>query len=73
LHTQGVEGIREQWDYGDPRLIGATGKAAAAAIAALLDADEVMAPADLPRPAVLFKPVLGAPGDGDAALGRAIH
>ena len=73
LHTQGDDGAKEQWEYGDPRLIGAIGKAAAAAIAALLVGDEVLAPADLPLPAVMFKPVEGAPGDGDVALSRAIR
>ena len=73
LHTQGVEGAREHWEGGDPALIGAVGKAAAAVIAALLMDDEVVAPTDLPRPAVLFKLVRGAPGDGDTALTRAIR
>ncbi len=73
LHTQGVEGTQAQWEYGDPGLIGAVGKAAAAAVVALLAADDVVAPADVPRPAVLFKPVHGAPGDGDTALTRAVR
>ena len=73
LHTQGVEGAREHWECGDPALIGAVGKAAAAVIAALLMDDEVVAPTDLPQPAVLFKLVRGAPGDGDTALTRAIR
>jgi hypothetical protein len=73
LHTQGVEGAREQWDYGDPGLIGAVGKAAAASIAALLEDDEVVAPAAQSLPAVLVRPVSGAPGDGDIALAGAIR
>ena len=73
LHTQGVEGAREQWEYGDPGLVGAVGKAAAAVIATLVVDDEILEPTDLPRPAVLFKSVRGAPGDGDAALTRAIR
>ena len=73
LHTQGVEGTREQWDFGDPGLIRTVGKAAAAAIAALLEDEDVLAPGALPRPAVLVRSVRGAPGDGDNALARAIR
>jgi hypothetical protein len=73
LHTQGVEGTKDRWDYGDPGMIGAVGQAAAAAIAALLGDDEALAPRTLPPPAVLVRPVLGAPGDGDIALARAIR
>ena len=74
-HTQGIEGTWWQWEYGDPRIIRATGKSAAKPIAAMVvDDDEAAAVPTAPRAAMLLlEEVEGAPGDGNRSLGRAMR
>ena len=49
IHTQGVEATREQWDFGDPRVVRRTGRDAAAAIVNLLE-EEAAPPARVEAP-----------------------
>lgn len=74
IYSQGVEGSRLQWEYGDPVIIRAVGKGAATPILALLREDATEVPVAAPlRTALLVKPVLGAPSDGNQMLTRAIN
>ena len=73
LHTQGVEGTWVEWEYGDPGLVRAVGKAAAKPIAALIVGEEAPAAPAALTAALLFGPVRGAPGDGDRSLARAMR
>ncbi len=73
IHSQGVEATREQWDFGDPRVVRQTGRDAAAAIVRLLEG-EVTPPvsaAPLVR-RILVVPIHGAPGDGNDSLALAV-
>jgi hypothetical protein len=72
-YTQGVRGARWKWEYGDPRIIRAVGNGAAKPLAAMIvEEEEKPIPAVLLGAGILIKPVVGAPGDGNEALGRAI-
>lgn len=84
-YSQGVPGDRWQWDYGDPRIIWAVGKEAAKPIAGMVQDGPVVAvshqpdatasavPAAPRADGIWVEPVSGAPGDGNAALERAIR
>ena len=73
IHTQGVEATREQWDFGDPRVVRRTGRDAAAAIFNLLGEDAAPpARTDAPVRRILVVPVRGAPGDGNDSLTAAV-
>ena len=72
-YTQGVRGARWKWEYGDPRIISAVGNGAAKPLAAMIVDDvEDPLPVLLLGAGILVKPVLGAPGDGNAALRQEI-
>lgn len=72
-YTQGVRGARWKWEYGDPRIIRAVGNGAAKPLAAMIVDDvQTPLPALLLGAGILVGPVTGAPGDGNAALHRAI-
>ncbi|MBT8003398.1 MAG: hypothetical protein HN578_10825 [Rhodospirillales bacterium] len=75
-HTQGVKATRTQWEFGDPRIIRSVGNGALGPILAMLP----NAPKKKPTPArapittaMVVKPVIGAPGDGNVALTNAIE
>jgi hypothetical protein len=72
-YDQGIEGSRQQWQYGDPVVIRSVGKGAATPIMAMIreDATLVTQPEPL-RTALMVKPVLGAPSNGNQMLSRAI-
>ena len=73
IYSQGVEGSRMQWEYGDPVIVRNVGKGAATPILAMIRDDVLTVPVAAPvRTAVLVKPVLGAPSDGNQRLTRAI-
>ena len=73
LHTQGVEGPWERWEYGDPRLIEAVGGESARVIAGLIG-DEAERPRLPPTaPTIGIGAIEGAPGDGNEALARAMR
>jgi hypothetical protein len=71
---QGVEGNKIQWQYGDPVIIRAVGKGAALPLLAMIreDATAVVSAAPV-RAALLVKPILGAPSNGNQMLGRALN
>ena len=72
-YSQGVEGNRLQWEYGDPVIIRAVGKGAATPILSMIREDADVIPAAAPiRTALLIMPVLGAPSNGNQMLTRAI-
>ncbi|MCB2101390.1 MAG: hypothetical protein KDE22_11000, partial [Rhodobacterales bacterium] len=85
LVTQGVEGSRWHWDYGDPRMIRSVARGAAGPVGDLVARDmppDSSPPPLIPRraaepvvakgpPLVRVAPVTGAPGDGNGALTRA--
>ena len=72
-YTQGVRGARWKWEYGDPRIIRAVGRGAAKPIAAMISKEETPSlPVLLMGAGMLVNPVVGAPGDGNPALTKAI-
>ncbi len=72
-YSQKIRGDKWQWEYGDPRIIRSVGLETARPIAALIqDKDESLRPAQVPLSSVIVEKVDGAPGDGNAALTRAI-
>ncbi len=72
-YSQKIRGDKWQWEYGDPRIIRSVGIETARPIAALIqDKDENLRPAQVPLISVVVEKVDGAPGDGNAALTRAM-
>ena len=73
-YTQSVQGTWAEWEYGDPRIIEAVGAGVATPVAALVQGgDNVNGAAAQGRAGLWVKPVMGAPGDGNVSLARAMQ
>lgn len=71
--VQGVDGDRDEWDYGSPRIIADVGNNVPAFIADSIKKEEKSLQPVTPRVAGLWiDGITGAPGDGNRSLARAI-
>lgn len=71
--VQGVDGDRDEWDYGSPRIVADVGDNVPAFIAAAINKEEETLKPVRPAIAGLWVDVIaGAPGDGNRSLRRAI-
>ena len=71
--TQGVSTSLWSWNFGDPEVIQMASAEAARLVAPMIRSVEVEVAAPEEPPSVWVEVVTGAPGDGDAALARAMR